>query len=290
MACPVWRLQPNSDSPAIVVVQVYQQGMCLDMSEDLQQQVAQQLKYIQNQRKQLDDLRARVTKLETLFEMSVADPQIRWLLENKSERMDPTVPIFDQGRADFHLDRYLFASKYVAGKVVADIASGTGYGSRTLADQGQALSVTGVDICNEAVDYATIRHGGQNVKFLCASGDATGLPDASFDVIASFETIEHVDDDSKLLSEFARLLKADGLLICSTPNLWPLAIAPHHVREYDRAAFEAVLNQHFEIIEMFNQNSGTAFEFNRQQGRGIIPTNAENESLAECFLAVCRKS
>ncbi len=259
------------------------------MSEDQQQQVALQLTYIQNQRKQLDELRSRVTKLEALFEMSVADPQIRWLLQNKSERMDPTVPVFDEGRANFHLDRYVFASHYVSGKAVADIASGTGYGARTLAEQGQALSVTGVDICNEAVNYATIRHSGDNVHFVCASGDATPLPSQSLDVISSFETIEHVDDDLKLLSEFARLLKADGLLICSTPNLWPLAIAPHHVREYDLAAFEALLNQHFTIVQMFNQNSGTSFEFNRNQPRGIIPTTKENESLAECFLAVCRK-
>lgn len=257
--------------------------------EQLWDQVKQQLKYIQNQRQQLQDLRERVGRLESMIELYVADPQIKWLLENRSERMDATLPFFDSGRAAFHLDRYEFASRYVAGKQVADIACGTGYGSRTLKEQGQAATVQGIDIDQEAVDYATARHGVDGVSFLCRSGDETGLPAESYEVIASFETIEHVPDDGKLVTEFARLLKPNGLLICSTPNLWPLAIAPHHVREYDRTQFEEVLNTHFEILEMHNQNSGTSFEFNREQPRGIVATTEENESLAECFLAVCRK-
>ena len=39
-----------------------------------------------------------------------------------------------------------------------------------------------------------------------------------FDVIVSFETIEHVDNGEKVFSEFNRVLKDNGLLIISTPN------------------------------------------------------------------------
>jgi len=35
-----------------------------------------------------------------------------------------------------HIDRYIFAKKYVNGKVVLDIACGTGYGSLELAKAG----------------------------------------------------------------------------------------------------------------------------------------------------------
>ncbi len=254
----------------------------------LQQQVQQQLRYIQNQRQQLQDIRERVTRLEALVSYSQMQPEIQWLLDNRSERMDPTVPIFDQGRADFHLDRYVFAAGYCDQKRVADIACGTGYGSEHLKQFGGAASVIGVDLCPEAIGYATARHAPAGVQFLCASGDATGLPSGSLDVVVSFETIEHVPDDDVLLREFRRLLVADGLLICSTPNLWPLAIAPHHVREYDRNTFTQALTPYFQVLELFNQNSGTSFEFNRQQPRGIVATTPENEHLAECFLAVCR--
>ena len=84
------------------------------------------------------------------------------------------------------------------------------------------------------------------------------------------------------------MLRPQGLLICSTPNMWPLEIAPHHVRVYNRDSFLNVLSAHFDVLELFNQNSGTQFAFNREQERGIIPTDDSNHELAECFLAVAR--
>lgn len=50
-----------------------------------------------------------------------------------------------------HLERYSFASKYVSGKGVLDIACGTGYGTEMLKKAG-AECVTGVDISREAID------------------------------------------------------------------------------------------------------------------------------------------
>ena len=256
---------------------------------EVQAQVKQQLKYIQSQRQQIETLRGRVERLEAMLEHCVNDPDTKWLLQNRSERMDPTVPVFDPGRADFHLDRYRFAAERVKSLKVADIACGTGYGSELLKVLGEAASVTGVDICPDAIKYANSKHAPEGVTFQCVSGDATGLPAKSIDVIASFETIEHVPCDQKLLTEFARLLKPGGILICSTPNMWPLEIAPHHVRVYDRDSFLKVLSTDFEEIELFNQNSGTMFQFNRDQERNILPTTDANHELAECFLAVARR-
>ena len=44
-------------------------------------------------------------------------------------------------------------------------------------------------------------------------GDATeiGLPDASVDVIVSFETVEHVRDQAKFFLECKRVLKPEEL-------------------------------------------------------------------------------
>jgi 2-polyprenyl-3-methyl-5-hydroxy-6-metoxy-1,4-benzoquinol methylase len=256
---------------------------------DIEEKLRLHQQYIRNQRKQIENLRGRLERMEALWEHSISDPEIKWLYQNRSERMDPSVKIFDEGRADFHLDRYHFAAERVAGLKVADIACGTGYGSELLKEQGGAASVTGIDICPDAINYATKKHAPAGVNFVCTSGDATGLESNSLDAIVSFETIEHVPDDEKLLTEFARILKPGGLLICSTPNMWPLEIAPHHVRVYDRNSFAKILNRNFESIEMFNQNSGTSFQFNRDQERGILPTDDTNHELAECFLAVAKK-
>jgi 2-polyprenyl-3-methyl-5-hydroxy-6-metoxy-1,4-benzoquinol methylase len=214
---------------------------------------------------------------------------IAWLMENREERMDATLPLFDEGRRLFHLARYDFAASYIAGGKVADIACGTGYGSRALSEQGQAFYVIGVDVSEEAIRYAQRRHSPPRVEFRAASGDDTGLQENDFDVVVSFETIEHVADERAFLREFKRLLKPGGLLICSVPNQWPLAKTPHHVKEYDFTSFCSLLSEFFDVEKVFNQNSGCDFEFNRGQPAGIIETTDENRSLAECFIAVCRK-
>jgi SAM-dependent methyltransferase len=115
------------------------------------------------------------------------------------------------------------------------------------------------------------------------------LPNASFDVVTSFETIEHVPDDVALVEEFHRVLKPDGWLIISTPNQWPLADTPYHVREYDRASFIRVLDEKFACEEFYNQNSGSDTPLNRGQPAGIVSTTSENQHLAECYIAICRR-
>lgn len=259
-------------------------------AKTLEQQLADALQYIRNQREQLAQLRERLSRLELLLEHCLGSAAGLWLYQNRSERMDPTVPIFDPGRAEFHLSRYRFAAGYVAGKEVVDIACGTGYGSRLLAESGPAARVTGIDICPEAIAYARSRHSLANTDYLTGSVISIPLPDCSVDVVVSFETIEHVDEDVEAISEYARILRPGGWLICSTPNGWPLEIAPHHKKVFDRESFRQLLEREFHQLQLFNQNSGTSFAYNHGQPAGIQPTTNENQAVAECFLAVCRKA
>ncbi len=232
----------------------------------------------------------KVSCTQNALDFAITDDWCRWLYLNRGERMDATVDFFDPGRRQFHLDRYLFAAPYLRNKAVADIACGTGYGSELLRKVGSANSVVGVDIEPQAVDYGSHKHGGEGIRFVCAPGESTGLEGSAFDVVVSFETIEHVADDENLLQEFSRLLRPDGLLICSTPNQWPLHLTEHHVREYDMRSFEEVLERSFAIKEMYNQNSGNPRgPFNRGQPAGIVETTQANAESAECFIAVCAK-
>lgn len=254
----------------------------------LEKRVSDALRYLRNQKDQLAKLRGRVARLEQTMNLCLGSDAALWLFRNRGERMDPTVPIFDEGRAEFHAARYRFAASYVRGQQVLDIACGTGYGCRMLIELGAAQSVTGMDLAEDALNYARQTHGVAGTVFL--SGDVTRIPadDRSFDVVVSFETIEHVEHSELAVQEFARVLRPEGCLICSTPNQWPLAIAPFHRRVFDRDSFTALLRPHFSQLQLFNQNSGTEFEFNRGQPAGIVPTTSENEHLAECFLALCR--
>lgn len=230
-----------------------------------------------------------LTKTRQILESALDDPHTCWLYQNRSLRMDATVPIFNDARRYFHLARYDLAARFVSGKVVADIACGTGYGVEILVQKGNAKKVIGVDNSRQTIEYAKSRHASSNTIYICSAGDATKIPSESVDVVVSFETLEHVPDDKALLSEFYRILKLGGQLLCSTPNNWPLDSAPHHLRTYDKERFLAVLSNYFEVAEVYNQNSGTDAPFNHGQPEGIKLTTPENEDTAECYIAICFK-
>ena len=239
----------------------------------------------------VDEIQAVEKQLEAavrLLEFVATDETNRWLYQNRFERMDATLDIFDEKRREFHLDRYRFAAQRVKAKRVVDCACGTGYGARLLREVGDAAHVVGVDIERNAIKYAQDNHQVDSTVFICSSGEQLALPDAGVDVVTSFETIEHVPDDVALLKEFHRVLRPNGVLIISTPNQWPLAAAPFHVREYDRKLFVDVLEAEFDCLEIYNQNSGSATPYNRGQIAGIVPTTPQNEEYAECYLAICR--
>ncbi len=115
-----------------------------------------------------------------------------------------------------HLARYHFAGTFVAGKRVLDIACGVGYGSELLAQYG-ARHIDGVDISGEAVRYARSRQASERVAF--TQSDMTRYEsDEPYDVIVSFETLEHIPDYGDALKNLKGLLKKGGLLIVSSPN------------------------------------------------------------------------
>lgn len=240
----------------------------------------------------IDEIRALEQQLDAagrLLEFVSADETNRWLYRNRAERMDATEEVFDESRRRFHLDRYRFAASYVSGKAVLDCATGTGYGVRLLLETGNSRLVVGVDNDFKAVEYAFRKHGCPSSFFICAAGEHVPLEAGTIDVLTCFETIEHVPDDLALLNEFHRVLRPGGLLIISTPNQWPLSVSPYHVREYDRTSLEDVLDRGFACMELYNHNSGSETPYNRGQSSGIVRTTRENEHLAECYLAVCKR-
>ena len=255
--------------------------------QEIEKRLSDVMRFLRNQREQITKLNAKMAQLENTLTHCLDDDLSLWLFRNRTERMDPTVPIFDVGRADFHAARYRFAAARVKSLDVADIACGTGYGCRFLMEPGKAKSVIGVDIAEDAIAYATQRHRVPGIEYRCAPANALPFEANSLDTIVSFETIERVDDDLAVISEFARVLRENGKLICSTPNDWPLEIAPFHKKIYNRDSFRDLLSTKFNVLEMFNQNSGTDFDYNRAQKAGIVPTTDKNQFLAECFIAVC---
>ncbi|RGY96546.1 class I SAM-dependent methyltransferase [Clostridium sp. AM58-1XD] len=116
-----------------------------------------------------------------------------------------------------HFNRYFTAKSFVKGKRVLDVACGEGYGSKLLKEWG-ALKVTGVDISKEAIEIAKENFSGDGIDYIQHSAEELPFENDSFDVVISFETIEHVDSPDKYLSEISRVLKFGGIAMVSCPN------------------------------------------------------------------------
>lgn len=189
---------------------------------------------------------------ETLVRRFGLDPDdAAWLMANRYERHDATLPMLPPDRTEMHLRRYEFALRHAAGRRVLDAASGTGYGSRILMLPGGASEVVGVEIDPRAADYATRRHGQPGVTFIAADATDVPFPDRSFDLITSFETIEHLLDPTSLLDEFSRLLRPGGSLILSTPN--ERGLTEFHHQSFTRHDLDAMLRNRFSSLEWFGQ-------------------------------------
>ena len=155
-----------------------------------------------------------------------------------------------------HFHRYVLAGELAAGKRVLDAACGEGYGSAHLALT--AKSVIGVDVSQEAVGHASERYQADNLRFQFA--DVCDLPfeDNEFECIVSFETLEHLEDQSGLLKEFRRVLEPDGFLLISSPDKAIYTDRHHnenefHVRELYRDELEALLAGQFPARRLLRQ-------------------------------------
>src|SRR3954464_15382698 len=116
----------------------------------------------------------------------------------------------------FHVATYDFAIPYVTGRRVLDLGCGTGYGTARVAPV--CTDIVGVDISSDAIDAAT-REFGDRFR-LIEPVERAPLPfaDRAFDVVLSFQVIEHVPDARAYLGEIDRVLTDDGVFLCATPD------------------------------------------------------------------------
>lgn len=159
-----------------------------------------------------------------------------------------------------HMSRYKMLSNIVKDKVVLDAASGEGYGSYLLAQN--AKHVIGVDISLEAIQNAQVVYNKSNLEYIQSDVKQMPIKDHSVEVVVSFETIEHVDEETQnqFLLEIKRVLKEDGLLIISTPNSSEynrLVEGYHndfHIKEFEKEEFVKFLGQFFKYSNHYDQN------------------------------------
>lgn len=184
------------------------------------------------------------------------DQQIDGVLDFTGERMVPE----RAGPGTFweHIYRYRFASRFVSGKRVLDIACGEGYGTAALLQAG-AAAVIGIDLSEEVCAHARKKYG---IDARPGLAERIPLPDKSVDVVVSFETIEHIDRPDIFLDECARVLAPGGRLIISTPNkeVYGEVVTenPFHCSELSAEEFHGLLMPRFAGIELYSQMPASA--------------------------------
>jgi len=157
------------------------------------------------------------------------------------------------------VNRYVWAAPFVKGKATLDIGCGSGYGSSYLVGKG-AKEVIGGDISGEAIEYAQAHYKKDGLHFLRLDAQRLPFSDNSFDVVVSFEVIEHVARYKDFVSECRRVLKDNGVFICSTPN--KEAASPHrekplaryHAKEFYIEELRQLLGKHFQEVSFYGMD------------------------------------
>ncbi len=134
-----------------------------------------------------------------------------------------------------HVVAYRFAASRAAGRTVLDAGCGEGYGAAIIAGAG-AASVSAVDLDPVTVDHVRRRY--PQVEATVAELGDLSFPPASFDLVVSFQVIEHVWDVPAYLASLRRVLRPGGELLVSTPNRLTFTpdsdvpVNPFHVTEF----------------------------------------------------------
>ena len=151
-----------------------------------------------------------------------------------------------------HTKAYETAGVLGAGKDVLDWGCNVGYGMEVLSRT--ARSVSGLDLSERAVEAARRRLRRRSADIQWYQGGCCNYVDDAFDVVTSFQVIEHISDYDTYFGEILRVLRPGGTAIFTTPNA-ALRLAPgmkpwneFHVHEFTPVELEDVLASRFHSV------------------------------------------
>lgn len=120
-----------------------------------------------------------------------------------------------------------------AGARILEIGCGTGHNLSMLGEFGQVEAIE-VDPAARAVAEERL---GRPVGSAPLPG-LDGVPERAFDLIASLDVIEHIEDDAAALASIARRLKPGGTFLMTVPAhqwMWSAHdVVNHHHRRYSK--------------------------------------------------------
>jgi len=144
------------------------------------------------------------------------------------------------------LKAYVVAEEFIQGDVL-EVGCGEGRGINRLINKSR--SFTALDKIEEALKKLIEQF--PSGKFIAGNFPPFSVASNSYDVVISFQVIEHIRDDKLFLQEILRVLKPGGLALISTPNrTMSLTRNPWHEREYTGDELLQLTKSIFQHAEM----------------------------------------
>jgi ubiquinone/menaquinone biosynthesis C-methylase UbiE len=178
-------------------------------------------------------------KINTVFEAiykTIAPrhfKQYRELVYWKSRKKTETVLVNDHYEY-FYTDYFGMPRSFYQDKRILDIGCGP-RGSLEWADM--AAERVGLDPL--AGSYLKLGADQHKMQYVAAPAEAIPFPDGYFDVVCSFNSLDHVDNLQEVIAEIKRVVKPGGLfLLIVEANHPPMVTEPVRFRWQDTALFE----------------------------------------------------
>lgn len=145
------------------------------------------------------------------------------------------------------LKAYYLSQEYISGKVL-EIGCGEGRGVELIAPKADTF--TGVDKIPQVIQNLKAKHPEGDFRQMVIPPLAE-LKDNTYEVVVSFQVIEHIKKDLNYLREIFRVLKPGGKALITTPNIkMSLSRNPWHIREYTANELKELVQKVFPKVEM----------------------------------------
>lgn len=187
---------------------------------------------------------------------------------------------------------YSLINKFKKKGSILDIGAGTGMFLSYFKELG--WHVDGLDLSKAAVNYAKKEF---NIHLKCGDFQNYNFSPKTFDVISLNNSLEHLYNPFKTLQKIKRIIKDDGLLIITIPNIesvgakifgkhWRSLDPPRHLYHFSektiikmlhKAGFEKLGSNHwywvhnyYSIFESFRYNISPRFALKKEGGLANI--------------------
>jgi SAM-dependent methyltransferase len=178
--------------------------------------------------------------------------------------MKPQSDLQVRGNENFGELQTTHATQIAGGKSCLDWGCNDGYGMELM--RPYVAQIAGLDSAEISILAAHRRLPDLHSNVRLYDGKRLPFPHCSFDVVTSFQVIEHVNDMETYLSHILEALKSGGKAIFTTPNR-NLRLNPgdkpwnhYHVREFAPSQLKELLAPCFSTVEMLGLHATPEME------------------------------